>query len=379
MLTTRYFPTIGGGQIHVEKLASALNTMGNDVAIVAEKNPFYLKSREIIKEIVVSRAPLRSLKYLLSFWYVLVGFLEYLRFRPDIIHSHFAIPSGLISIIISKIVRKPCVITVHGIDILKDHEAQYGIRLIPFMDFILKFTLRNATLIISCSEFVRNELKKLNLVDEKIKVIPNGIENIEHKLNFSREKSNEYRSELNIHTNQKILFTPRRLIPKNGLHYLLRSMDSVIKNRKDIKLLIAGKGPQLTELLKIKEEMGLQKNVKFLGEVDADLLEKLYIASDIIVLPSLIEAFGLVVLESMAYSKPIIAFDSGGPTELILENHTGIIVENRNVEQLSESILNLFQSPSLLEEFKKNSQKNIKKYDWNIIANSVIESYKMLS
>jgi glycosyltransferase involved in cell wall biosynthesis len=378
MLTSRYFPTVGGAQIHVEKISSALNTPGNDVVIVAEKSPFHLKSREIINGIFVNRAPLRFLKYTLSFWYFLIGIFECLRFNPNIIHAHFAFPPGLISVILSKIFRKPCVITVHGIDILKDHEAQYGMRLIPSMEFILKFTLRNASLIIACSEFVRKELKKFGLPDERIKIIPNGMDDIERKMKLSREKKEEYRTKLNLPMNQKILFTPRRLVPKNGLHYLLRSMDLVINKRKDVTLIIAGTGPQLSELKKLKEELGLQLNVKFFGEVNADLLERLYIASDVIVLPSLIEAFGLVVLESMAYSKPIIAFDSGGPTELILENHNGIIVENRNIEQLSGAILNIIQNDSLFHEFQVNSQKNIKKYDWNKITKSLVQSYETL-
>ena len=109
----------------------------------------------------------------------------------------------------------------------------------------MKFTLRNASLVISCSEFVRKELKKLGLADEKIKVIPNGIDDIDRKLNLSRVKMDEYRAELNIPHDQKILFTARRLIPKNGLHYLLRSMNLIIKIRRDITLLIAGDGPQL--------------------------------------------------------------------------------------------------------------------------------------
>jgi glycosyltransferase involved in cell wall biosynthesis len=152
-------------------------------------------------------------------------------------------------------------------------------------------------------------------------------------------------------------------------------MSLIIKTRRDITLLIAGDGPQLGELIEYSRKTGLQKNVQFFKEVNTNLLEKLYVTSDIIILPSLIEAFGLVVLESMAYSKTIISFDSGGPTELISQNNNGLIVENRNIKQLSETILYLLNSPSLIKKFRDNCEKNVKKYDWVNITNELISLY----
>jgi glycosyltransferase involved in cell wall biosynthesis len=137
---------------------------------------------------------------------------------------------------------------------------------------------------------------------------------------------------------------------------------------------VAGDGPQFKELVEMAKIMKLTK-IRFLGEVDSHQLEKLYVASDIVVIPSLIEAAGITALESMAYMKPLVAFDSGGLTEIIDENEVGIVVENRNIEQLSNKILELVESPSRRRKFSNNCMKNIGKYDWNKITKRIYELY----
>lgn len=378
MLTSLYYPTVGGTQNHVERISSNLSIRNNHVVIIAEKKPSHLKSREVVNNILVCRAPLRQMRYLFFLPYLLLSILECLRFNPQIIHAHFAFPPGLIAILLSKVFRKPCLITVHGVDVLKDQEARYGLRLMPIMDSLIKLILNQASLVISCSKFVRNIIENMGVSKNKIVVIPNGVDNIEQKFRLSKNYHNEYKADLGFLQDQVILFSARRLVLKNGLHYLIKAMEKISTHKTDVILIIAGDGPLRNQLIKMINRLNLKKNVRLLGEINPSELERLYVASDIIVLPSLIEAFGIIVLESMAYSKPIISFDSGGPTELINQNKNGLIVENRNIQQLTESILHLIHSPSLIINLKNNADRNVRKYDWNNVTNVLLSYYYSL-
>lgn len=374
ILTGRHLPTIGGTQAHVKNLSNKLRRFGNDVLIIAEKSPWSLRWREIIDGVIVYRAPIRSFKFILLPIFFLLSIFECKRFNPDIVHAHFALPSGLVALALSKIFGKPFIITVHGVDILRDSEVKYGLRLNPVLNIITKFVLRRAPYVIACSEFVRIEVERCGLRKDKIKVITNGVDEIDRKLLLARTKHRKFRKELGLPESHKVLFTARRLIPKNGVHYLLRAMKKIAEKRSDILLIVAGDGPQFKELVEMAKIMKLTK-VRFLGEVDSHQLEKLYVASDIVVIPSLIEAAGITAVESMAYMKPLVAFDSGGLTEIIDENKVGIVVENRNIEQLSNKILELVESPSRRRKFSNNCMKNIGKYDWNKITKRIYELY----
>jgi len=378
MLTGRFLPTVGGAQVHVEKISSRLRNMGNDVMIIAEKKPLKLRWKEIVNGIMVYRAPIRAFRYILSPTYLFLSIFECLKFNPDMIHAHFAFPPGLVALILGKIFRKPSIVTVHGVDILRDSETKYGMRLNPLLDLAIKFVLKRVTYVIACSKFVRKEVERCGVRKEKVKVINNGIDEIDRKLLLAKSKCQQFRKELDLPNDYKILFTVGRLIPKRGIHYLVRSMKRVAERRSDVLLIVAGDGPQFKELVKMTEKMKLEKTVRFVGEVDNLQLEKMYIASDIVVLPSLIEAFGITVLESMAYMKPLVAFDSGGPSEVISENEIGFVVENRSIDELAEKILELTKSPTLLKEFSSNCQKNIRKYDWDKIADQIRQLYDSL-
>lgn len=377
ILTGRHLPTIGGTQAHVKNLSNELRRFGNDVSIIAEKNPWSLRWREIINGVIVYRAPIRASKFILLPIFFFLSIFGCKKSNPDIVHAHFALPSGLVALVLSKIFGKPFIITVHGADILRDSEAKYGLRLNPILDIMTKFVLRRAPYVIACSEFVKREVERCGVRKDKIKVITNGVDEIDRKLLLAKTKHRKFRKELGLPESYKVLFTARRLIPKNGVHYLLRAMKKIAEQRSDVLLIVAGDGPQFKELVEMAKIMKLSK-VQFLGEVDSLLLEKLYVASDIVVIPSLIEAAGIIALESMAYMKPLVAFDSGGLTEIISENKVGVVVRNRDIDELSRTILEVVDSPSLLEDFSNNCQKNIKKYSWDKITKEVNDLYHSL-
>jgi len=375
MLTARYLPTIGGAQVHVKNLAKEMLKRGNSVIIIAEKSPLKLKTHEYMEGVEVYRAPLRILKGLLSPIYLFLSITICFIFNPDVIHAHFAFPPGFIGTFLSKLFKKPCIVTAHGVDILKDAETNYGIRLNPFLDFAVKFTLKSASYIIACSEYVKNEVKKCGISEEKVIVINNGIDEIDRRVYQAEMMRQKVRKELNLPDDSIVLFTARRLVPKNGLHYLLHAIKKVSYKIPNIMLMVAGDGPQFRELTKMVEKMNLSKNVQFLGEINNCLLERMYIACDLVIIPSVVEAFGIAALEAMAYLKPIVAFDSGGLTEIISENKVGLIARNRDVKDLAEKILKLITSPMLKKEFTINCKRRIKKYNWDKIAEKTQNVY----
>jgi glycogen(starch) synthase len=116
-------------------------------------------------------------------------------------------------------------------------------------------------------------------------------------------------------------------------------------------------------------------SISFLGEVEEKRLEQLYLASDIVLLPSVVEAFGLPVVEAMAYRRPVITFDSGGPVEIVAREKTGVIVEKMTASALAETIEDLSANRSLLRRLQYNSSRSAPAYDWLAIAERTMHVY----
>jgi len=375
MLTTRFWPAIGGAETHVYQLSSELNALGNRVVVIAELFPKNVPSLEETRGFRVYRAPVRQVGFLLFPIYFALSISVCARFKPDIVHAHFALPSGAVALALSRLFHKRFVITLHGIDILKDKQTGYGLRLNPILDSMTRWVLRLATHIMAVSEFVKKEAIRCGADAKTITVIGNGIDRIDERIAVGNADKMKFRLELNLPRNGIVLLAARRLVPKNGLGLLIDAMRQVVEKDPRFLLLIAGDGPERRKLLEMVRCFNLSQKVIFWGEVGDEKLEKLYGACDFAVLPSLVEAFGLPTLEAMAYLRPILAFDSGGPREIVGKNKTGIIVENRNATQLARAILKLADDSKLVQNIRERCMKMVHHYAWRNIGIRVLEVY----
>lgn len=164
-------------------------------------------------------------------------------------------------------------------------------------------------------------------------------------------------------TYPKIKFTKKilyagRLSKEKGTDYLLKSMVKVVEEYPKAKLLIAGDGKERKNLENLSKKLKLKKNVKFLGWLSKEKLNKLYTNIDFLVAPSIWqEPFGLTAVEAMIYGRPVIAFNVSGLKEIVENNKNGFLVEVLNTEKLSEKILELLKDEKKLKYFSKNARK----------------------
>ena len=211
----------------------------------------------------------------------------------------------------------------------------------------------------------------LNLDPNMFEVIPHGIC---PKFNTEAKKTNSRDSRI-----VKILFVGR-LEPRKGFDVLMLSIPKIIESFSDIHVDICGTG----ELLEISKSELLPKHlskISFHGYQTRESLDLFYSNCDIFIAPSRYESFGIVYLEAMKFSKPVIACDSGGTPEVVADGTTGILVEPGNVESLSNAVLKLANDPELRKKMGVEGRKrheNLFSLDTliNTTKNHYLESLK---
>ena len=177
---------------------------------------------------------------------------------------------------------------------------------------------------------------------EKMRVVLNGIDDTRFSPGIDGSK---FRSSLGLASEPVVLFVGR-LANSKGVGFLIDSFNLVRKKVSDAKLVIVGEGS--SEDVKVLKEKAksLGTSVIFAGKVSEEALPMAYAASDVVVLPSLVEGFGLVLLEAMAESKPVIATDTG-PSKEIITGEEGLLVPKGNVERLAVEIIKVLTDKSL--------------------------------
>jgi glycosyltransferase involved in cell wall biosynthesis len=163
---------------------------------------------------------------------------------------------------------------------------------------------------------------------------------------------------------------------RRGIDYLINAISIISKQYPQVELCITGDGPHRPFLQSLVARLGLDRNVKLLGYVPRSDLIRILESSRLYCHPSLHETFGLSILEAMSVGRPIVAANSVGPSEIVVDKHTGFLVPVRNTEALATAILRIFEDPSLTLQMGQNSRKLCEKvYDWKIISKRYAELY----
>ena len=139
--------------------------------------------------------------------------------------------------------------------------------------------------------------------------------------------------------------------------------------------MLIGDGEERKNLERLSKELGLEKEIIFLGKIFHDKLPKYYHVADIFVLPSLYESFGIVFLEAMASGLPIISTNVAAIPEVV-NKKVGILVRPKNVEELTEAILTLIKNEKRRRRMAKEGMKLARKFDWSFVSEKMIEELK---
>lgn len=275
------------------------------------------------------------------------GFSSFLhREKPDIFHTHLLHASifGQFSAKLTGVKRK--VITRHF-----TNEVFQNNRVLAELD---KRAMQIADIVVAVSEAVKQDVMRQGISENKLKVIHNGIDlnSFDRILRQSApptEKSGEF-----------LIGTVGSLTRRKGHEYLLSALTEVVKKVENIKLLIIGDGPEKERLMQITGDLGLSKNVVFMGFRNdiAELISQL----DVYVHPSIYEPFGIAILEAMAVCKTVIATNVGGVTEIVVEGETGLIVPSANPNELADAILWTLQNTEKIKQMGEAGRRRVEQH-----------------
>lgn len=289
-----------------------------------------------------------------------------------LIHAHFAYPEGFVGFLAKKENKRPLVVTVHGVDILVDPSINYGVRLNRKIDATVKRVLNNADAVIAASTATLNEVHNIVEDDEKIHFIPNGVDlqRFNSNINFTylREKLGLGKG--------IVIFTLRSHESVYGLEYFIKAASIVLKHRSDVFFVVGGDGSLKKYHEKLAEELCLSKKMIFTGRISRDEVPYYYCLSDVVVVPSLQEAFGITVSEAMACGKPVIGSNLGGIRDQIIDSHTGFLIEPRNPSKIAEKILLLAENPEEAKRMGLNGRRLVEeKFDIEKRIDRIISVY----
>jgi glycosyltransferase involved in cell wall biosynthesis len=177
---------------------------------------------------------------------------------------------------------------------------------------------------------------------------------------------------------EKIVLFVGRLVYEKGVHVLVNAIPKVLR-KANAKFIIVGNGYMKEQLSNIVKSMGVAHKVMFTGFVDDETLRKLQNCADVSVVPSLFEPFGIVALEAMAAKSPIIVSDTGGLSEIVEHDITGVKVYPENPDSLAWGITKVLLDENYANWIKSNAYKKIQeKYNWDIIAQQTKSVYESI-
>jgi len=236
---------------------------------------------------------------------------------------------------------------------------------------VYKNLFKLGDLFLPLSKNFRDELIKLGCPEEKIKILPIGIDT--SKLNFIK------RPEDSITT----IICIARFVEKKGHKYLIKAISQVIKKNENVRCILVGDGPLMDEIKKISSDLRIDKFVEFTGSVNPDKLPEFYGKSDIFVLASVksskgdMEGTPVVLIEAQAAGLPVVSTYHSGIPEIVKDNITGYLVNEKDIKGLADKISYLISNPSKRTEMGKEGRKNIlKNYDRNALSKKLLRFYE---
>jgi len=257
-------------------------------------------------------------------------------FQPDIIICYWAYPDGFANVLLANILKIPIILGGRGCDIndISDYRSK---------KLMVSWALKASDRVMAVSNAMKREMIKLGIPEEKIKVIPNGLDNI-----FKSLDKKDARRLINLqpeNKEQKIILYCGRFGPEKGLEYLIKAVKILYDRNVSFRLILVGDGQQKDQIKKLVISSGLAKRVQFKEEMPYDKMPALMNSSDIFCLPSIREGWPNVVMEALGCGIPVVASEVGGVPEILTSPEYGIMVPKQNYEELANALMMAIKKP----------------------------------
>ena len=346
-ITYEYPPIGGGGSVVAAALNEQLARDGHGVRVITSMMKG-LASDETVAGVAVHRsACLRSNRHYTTTAELLTTLLPAYRRavemieqqRPDIIHAHFAVPSGVVAYFLWRRYRIPYVLTTHGSDIPGYNPDRFELihRLIRPM---WRRIVQHAAAITSPSKYLGNLLQRSASLP--VSIVPNGYE--PPLVRGSHAKRN-------------LVLVVARLFPRKGVQHFIEAVSGL---SEDWEYVVAGDGPFMAELKARAAE--LKSPVRFAGFIDKASLREMYLQARIFVFPSIQENFPMVLLEAMDAGCAVITTDAEGCAEVV--GDTGIITPRANSLELRHALAKLMNDEKRRGQLSSRALARARKFRW---------------
>jgi len=348
------YPTFGGSGVVATELGKALSKNGHNVHFITYSQPTrldFFNKNLFYHEVDLRSYPLFQYPpYELALASKMVDVVKHEKL--DLLHVHYAIPHASAAYMAKQILKEekidiPVITTLHGTDITlvgKD----------PSYEPVVTFSINSSDGVTAVSENLKKATFEHFNIKTEIEVIPNFID----LSRFKKQKKDHFKTA--ICPNGEYLITHTSNFRK------VKRVEDVIKVfyniRKKIpaKLLLVGDGPERNKMEKLCRELGTCEDIRFLGKLDA--VEEVLSVSDLFIMPSEKESFGLAALEAMACEVPVISTNAGGLPELIINGVTGYTCEVGDIQDMTDKSLHILKEEHIAA-FKKGALARAKEFD----------------
>ncbi len=364
------YPTFGGSGIVATELGKAFAERGHEVHFITYSKPVRMDlftENMFYHEVSVSDYPLfeyAPYELLLSSKLVDVAISQQL----DLLHVHYAIPHASAAysakqILKSRNIDLPFITTLHGTDItLLGKNKSYQ----P----VIEFAINQSDAVTAVSESLKEDTHRFFEIDKDIRVIPNFVDFSLYQNGVNSTLRNTFASE------------DERIVTHISNFRKLKRVDDVIRVFEGIqhmvaaKLLMVGEGPELESVKALAKSKDLEDKIFFLGK--SKRIEQITEISDLFLLPSETESFGLVALEAMASSVPVVSSNVGGLPEVNIDGKTGFLCDVGDIDGMTAAALTILKDEASLNQFKKNALEHAKTFDLDTIIPLYEDLYRSL-
>lgn len=349
------YPTFGGSGVVATELGIALAERGHEVHFVTYRQPVRLEllgNRIHFHEVHVPEYPLFHYQpYELALSSKLVDTIK--LYGIELLHVHYAIPHAYAGYMAKKMLEEegifiPMITTLHGTDItlVGNH---------PFYKPAVTFSINQSDVVTSVSENLKQRTLKFFNIRKEIEVVPNFIDKTKYSVSFK-----DCQRSLMATDDEKIIthisnFRKVKHIP-DVIHIFHR-----IQQEIPAKLIMVGEGPEKENAELLCDRLGISEKVIFLG--NSHEIDRILCFSDLFLLPSKSESFGLAALEAMINKVAIISSNTGGIPEVNQHGVTGFLSDVGDVEDMAKNAIKILEDEKRLEEFKQNAYNAALKFD----------------
>ncbi len=362
------YPTFGGSGVVATELGIALANRGHQVHFITYNQPVRLDMLVPgihFHEVEVPEYPLFHYQpYELALSSKLVRVIK--KYDIELLHVHYAIPHAYAGYMAKQMLAQegihiPMVTTLHGTDItlVGNH---------PHYKPAVSFSINQSDVVTSVSASLKKDtLRLFDIEDSKIDVIPNFID-VSKSVNHDVECKRHLMAE----KEEKIITHISNFRPVKRIEDIIRIFEK-IQQKIPAKLMMVGDGPLMPDAKRLTRELGIQDKVIFMG--NSNEIHRILCFSDLFLLPSEKESFGLAALEAMIHSVPVISSNTGGIPEVNKEGFSGFLSEVGDIDDMANNACNILSDELVLDKFKKQAREQALKFEISQVVPLYEEAY----